>query len=330
MSSVNGKVALITGGANGIGAEVARRLHSKGAKLVLTDLDEVQLKETAARIGEDRVLTQVADVREFADMQSAVDKGTERFGGIDIVMANAGIGSFGSVLEIDPEAFKTVVDVNLMGAFYTVRAALPSVIERRGYVLVVSSLAAFAAVPGMASYDASKAGVEHFANSLRLELAHRGVDVGSAHMSWIDTPLVRESKELTTFLEMLSKLPGPLKKTTSVEKCGETFLKGIEGRKSRVYCPSWVGLCAGCGRWSRHRSVNGTYVSSSPICCQGWTLKPTRSAAISAPAPKRWKSIDPPHRRGRGDRRAAGRLQHQGVGGDTEIIAATGPGRRDA
>lgn len=247
MGSVNGKVALITGGANGIGAEVARRLHEKGAKLVLTDLDEGQLKDIAGRLGGDRVLTVVADVRELSAMQNAVAQGIERFGGIDIVMANAGIGSFGSVLEIDPEAFKTVIDVNLMGVFYTVRAALSSVIERRGYVLIVSSLAAFAAAPGMASYDASKAGVEHFANSLRLELAHRGVDVGSAHMSWIDTPLVRESKELATFQEMLSKLPGPLKKTTSVEDCGEAFVKGIEGRKSRIYCPSWVGLM----RWLR-------------------------------------------------------------------------------
>ncbi|MDT5014705.1 MAG: hypothetical protein QOD39_865 [Mycobacterium sp.] len=247
MSSVRGKVVLITGGANGIGAEVASRLHGKGAKLVLTDLDEVPLKDVVTRLGEDRVLTAVADVRELSEMQAAVDKGIERFGGIDIVMANAGIGAFGSVLEIDPEAFKTVVDVNLMGVFYTVRAALPSVIERRGYVLVVSSLAAFAAAPGMASYDASKAGVEHFANSLRLELAYRGVDVGSAHMSWIDTPLVRESRELSTFGEMISKLPGPLKKTTSVEKCGEIFVKGIEGRKSRIYCPGWVGLT----RWLR-------------------------------------------------------------------------------
>jgi NAD(P)-dependent dehydrogenase (short-subunit alcohol dehydrogenase family) len=247
MASVNGKVALITGGANGIGAEVARRLHAKGAKLVLTDLDAGQLKDVAAGLGEDRVLTVVADVRELSAMQAAAAKAIERFGGIDIVMANAGIGAFGSVLEIDPEAFKTVVDVNLMGVFYTVRAALPSVLERRGYVLVVSSLAAFAAAPGMASYDASKAGVEHFANSLRLELAHRGVDVGSAHMSWIDTPLVRESKELSTFQEMLAKLPGPLKKTTSVQECGEAFIKGIEGRKSRIYCPSWVGLT----RWMR-------------------------------------------------------------------------------
>lgn len=247
MGSVNGKVVLITGGANGIGAEVARRLHGKGAKLVLTDLDEGVLAEVASSLGEDRVVTVVADVRDLAAMQAAVAVGVERFGGIDVVIANAGIGAFGSVLEIDPEAFKTVVDVNLMGVFYTVRAALPSIIERRGYVLVVSSLAAFAAAPGMASYDASKAGVEHFANSLRLELAHRGVDVGSAHMSWIDTPLVRESKELSTFQEMLAKLPGPLKNTTSVEECGETFVKGIEGRKSRIYCPRWVGLA----RWLR-------------------------------------------------------------------------------
>ena len=107
MGSVNGKVAFITGGANGIGAEVARRLHDKGAKLVLTDVDETLLKEVAARLGEDRVLTVVADVRDFAAMQAAVDKGIERFGGIDIVIANAGIAVYGSVLGVDPAAFKT-------------------------------------------------------------------------------------------------------------------------------------------------------------------------------------------------------------------------------
>jgi len=194
MSSVNGKVALITGGANGIGAEVARRLHAKGAKLVLTDLDEVQLKDVATRLGENRVLTVVADVRELSAMQAAADKAIERFGGIDIVMANAGIATYGSVLHVDPEAFKTLIDVNVLGVFHTVRAALPSVIDRRGYVLIVSSGAAYLALPGMAPYNASKAGVEHLANALRLEVAHLGVDVGSAHMSWVDTPLVSDAK----------------------------------------------------------------------------------------------------------------------------------------
>ena len=89
----------------------------------------------------------------------------------------------------------------MVGVFHTVRAALPSVIERRGYVLIVSSLAAYAAGAGHgARTTPRKAGVEHFANALRLEVAHQGVDVGSAHMSWIDTPMVQDSKaDLTTF-----------------------------------------------------------------------------------------------------------------------------------
>ena len=248
MGSVNGKVALITGGANGIGAEVARQLHDKGARVVLTDVDEGLLKEVAARIGEDRVLTVVADVRDLSAMQNAVDKGIERFGGIDIVMANAGIGTYGSVLQVDPEAFRTLIDVNVVGVFHTVRATLPSVINRRGYVLIVSSVAAYLALPGLAPYNAAKAGVEHFANALRLEVAHLGVDVGSAHMSWIDTPLVRESKaDLSTVGEMLASLPGPLAKTTSVEKCGDAFVKGIEARKRRINCPGWVEVL----RWIR-------------------------------------------------------------------------------
>lgn len=243
MSSVNGKVALITGAANGIGAEVARRLHQKGAKLVLTDLDEAQLEAVAVRLGGDRVVTEVADVRQLSEMQAAVDKGIERFGGIDIVVANAGIGVYGSVLNVDPAAFKTLIEVNALGVFYTVRAALASVIERRGYVLIVSSAAAYAAIPGGSSYNLSKAGVEHFANGLRMEVAHHGVDVGSAHMLWIDTPLVRETKaELASFRAMIDALPGPLSTTTSVEECGEAFIKGIEGRKRQINCPSWVGL----------------------------------------------------------------------------------------
>jgi NAD(P)-dependent dehydrogenase (short-subunit alcohol dehydrogenase family) len=248
MGSVNGKVALITGGANGVGAEVARRLHDKGARVVLTDLDEVLLKEVATRLGEDRVLAAVADVRDLSAMQNAVDKGIERFGGIDIVVANAGIGTYGSVLQVDPEAFRTLIDVNVVGVFHTVRATLPSVIDRQGYVLIVSSGAAYLAFPGLAPYNAAKAGVEHFANALRLEVAHLGVDVGSAHMSWIDTPLVRESKaDLSTVREMLASLPGPLAKTTSVEKCGDAFVKGIEARKRRINCPGWVEVL----RWIR-------------------------------------------------------------------------------
>lgn len=243
MSAVNQKVVLITGGARGVGAEVARRLHATGANLVLTDVDEAALREIGTDLGEDRVLTAVADVRDLAAMEDVAARAVDRFGGIDVVMANAGISTYGSVLKVDPEAFRTLVDVNIVGVFNTVRAALPAVIDRRGYVLIVSSAAAFAASPGLAPYDTAKAGVEQFANALRLEVAHLGVDVGSAHMLWIDTPLVQDAKsDLPSFRKMLDALPGPLGKTTSVEACGKAFVKGIEQRKRYVYCPDYVSV----------------------------------------------------------------------------------------
>lgn len=240
MDSLAGKVVLITGAARGIGEEVARRLHRRGARLVLVDLDEVPLNALAAELG-DRVATAVADVTDLRSMNAAVATGVDSFGGLDVVVANAGIASYGSVLAVDPAAFRRVIDVNLVGAFHTVRAALPSIIDRRGYVLVVSSAAAYVPAPGMAAYDASKAGLEHFANALRLEVAHLGVDVGSAQMAWIDTPLVREAKaDLASFRSMLNSLPGPLGRTVSVQECGERFEKGIADRSRHIDVPGWV------------------------------------------------------------------------------------------
>lgn len=242
MASVAGKTAFITGGARGVGAEVARRLHARGANVVVTDLDEEPLAALIDELGDSRVHTELVDVRDLPAMEAAAGRAVERFGGIDIVVANAGIASYGSVLQVDPEAFRTLMDVNVTGVFHTVRATLPAVLVRRGYVLIVSSLAAYAAAPGLAAYNASKAAVEQFANALRLEVAHRGVAVGSAHMSWIDTPMVQDTKaDLSTFSELVSKLPYPLSTTTSVEACGRAFAAGIEGRKRQINCPRWVG-----------------------------------------------------------------------------------------
>ncbi|MEZ0364415.1 SDR family oxidoreductase [Mycobacterium sp. pUA109] len=247
MKPVSSQVVFITGAAGGVGTEVACRLHRKGARLLLTDVDEPRLRELSAELGDERVMTVVADVRDPAAMQAAADHAVERFGGIDTVLANAGIVSYGSVRQVDPDAFKRVIDVNVLGVFHTVRAALPSVIARRGYILIVSSLAAYGAAAGMASYSTSKAGVEYFANTLRLEVAHLGVDVGSAHMSLLDTPLLRDAKaDLATFREMLAA-HGPGFTVTSVQDCGQAFIKGIERRKHRVNCPRWVGAA----RWLR-------------------------------------------------------------------------------
>lgn len=238
---ISDQVVLITGGARGIGAETAKALARRGAKVVLTDVDQPALDATVAAIGEDKALGVYADVTDLSSMEEAVAAGLEKFGRLDSVLANAGIASYGSVLAVDPATFKRVVDINITGVFNTVRAALPAVLESKGYVLVVSSLAAFAPAPSLTAYTASKAGAENLASALRIELAHQGVAVGSAHMSWIDTPLVQDAKsDLPAFQQMLSKMPYPLSKTTDVDACVKAFVAGIEGRKRRVYCPGWV------------------------------------------------------------------------------------------
>jgi NAD(P)-dependent dehydrogenase (short-subunit alcohol dehydrogenase family) len=278
MTSVQGKVVLITGGARGIGAEVARRLHSKGATLVLTDLDKDELATLAADLGGgERVLTRVADVRDLPAMQAVADEAVERFGGLDVVVANAGIASYGTVLQVDPEAFKRVLDVNLLGVFHTARATLPTLIDRAGYLLIVSSLAAFTAAPGMASYDMSKAGNEHLAHALRLEVGHRGVGIGVAHMSWIDTALVRDTKsDLPSFVDLVRRLPWPLNKTTSVDACATAFVKGIEGRKDRVYCPGWVVAF----RWLK--PLLSTRIGELPVRRTTAELMPRMDAEVAA------------------------------------------------
>lgn len=239
--SMHGKVVMITGAARGIGAETARRLAARGATLSLVGMEPPLLRELAGSLGPSHVWC-ACDVTDQRALEGAVAETVARAGGIDVVVANAGIACRGTVAVADIEAMARVIDVNLTGVFRTVKAALPHVIERKGYVLVVSSAAAFSAMPGIAAYAASKAGVEQFANVLRLEVAHHGVDVGSAHMTWIDTDLVRDvRKDSTVFNRMLAKMPGPFGTITSLVDCADAFVRAIERRERKLFVPSSLG-----------------------------------------------------------------------------------------
>lgn len=275
--AITEQVILITGGARGIGLETARALAARGAKLVLTDLDSPALEEAVAALGADNCVGIVADVCDLAAMEAAVATAVEKFGRIDVVLANAGIASYGSVMAIDPAAFQRTLDINIVGVFNTARASIPALEQSKGYLLVVSSLAAFAAAPGLAAYNASKAGVEHFANALRLEVTHKGIGVGCAHMSWIDTPLVQDAKaDLPTFQELISKLPAPLNRTTGVDACVKAFVKGIDKRSRHVYCPGWV---RGVGL---NRNVVNSAVGALPILRLVPDILPRMDAEVRA------------------------------------------------
>ncbi|WP_432829036.1 SDR family oxidoreductase [Dactylosporangium sp. CA-092794] len=238
--SLSGQVVLVTGAARGIGEHTARQAAARGARLALVGLEPERLERLAGEIG---AVWFAADVTDQTSMAAAVEGVLAAYGRIDAVVANAGVASRGTVSAGDVEALVRTVEVNLIGVMRTAAACLPHLIAARGYLLIVASAASFAALPGMAAYCASKAGVEHFGNALRLEVAHHGVAVGTAHPSWVDTDLVRDARDdLPAFKDTLTRLPPPLGSTTSVERCAAAFTDALERRRRKVFVPRSVML----------------------------------------------------------------------------------------
>jgi NAD(P)-dependent dehydrogenase (short-subunit alcohol dehydrogenase family) len=234
-------VVLITGAARGIGAEAARQLYAKGAQVSLVGLEQELLEQRATELGP-RAAWFEADVTDVDALTRAVEGTVERFGGIDVVIANAGIGPVGTVATIDPEVFERTIQINLLGVWRTVRATLPHVVERRGYILPIASLAAAMQAPLMAHYAAAKAGVEAFSNSLRIELAHTGTKVGVAYFGFIDTDMVRISFEESAAKLMRESTPWPVKTVVPVERAGRAIVRAVERRARIAYAPRWVPI----------------------------------------------------------------------------------------
>ena len=239
---LDGKVVFITGSARGIGEHTARLAVQRGAKVSLVGLEPERLAALARELGASATWFE-CDVTATESLEAAVDGTVRHFGGIDVVVANAGVGTYRTVSLSSAESLAKTVQINLLGTMRTVSATLPHVIERRGYLLLVASASAFAAMPGMSAYAASKAGVEQFGNVLRQELAAKHVGVGVAYPCWIDTDMVRDQRaRMPTFDKIHATLPGPLGSYTSVEACAEAFVDGIARRRRRVYVPRTLAV----------------------------------------------------------------------------------------
>jgi NAD(P)-dependent dehydrogenase (short-subunit alcohol dehydrogenase family) len=182
-----------------------------------------------------------ADVRDGTALRAAIDDCAKVMGGIDMIVANAGIAEFGTVRQTDEVSFERVLDINLNGVFRTLKYATPHLQRSRGHAMVVASAISFTPLAGLASYAASKAGVEMLALAYRQEVAHLGVTVGLVHPSWIDTDLVRSIEaDLPSFQELRGRLPYPGNVTTSVDRAAAAIVKGLVRRRSRVYVPRAV------------------------------------------------------------------------------------------
>src|SRR3954468_1177302 len=237
-----GKTVLITGAARGIGAALARKAAARGARVALAGLEPELLAQVADELGPEHLWVE-ADVTDAEALKSAVQRTVDTFGGLDIAVANAGIAPLTTVYTASAQALARTIEVNLIGSMLTAHAALPSVAERRGHILLISSAAGFTVLPGMSAYCAAKAGLERFGDALRLEVAHRGVTVASAHPTWIDTDLVRDTEAaLPTFAKSRKQLPGPLGAYTSVEECAQALVENLETRRRRVFVPGSVAV----------------------------------------------------------------------------------------
>lgn len=246
---LSGKVALVTGAAKGIGYETARLLHERGASVALVDLSQDEAEAAAATIGE-RTLGLEADVTDRAAMERVTATVVDRFGGIDVVVANAGIASPTepmSVVSVD--SFERVIDVDLYGVWRTVQPALGQVIERRGHIVVVASVYAFVNGAMATPYAMAKAGVEALGRSLRVELASHGASAGVAYFGFIDTDMVRDAFADPIARKVEDAFPAFMRRRLPPRAAAAAIVDGIESRAPWMIRPRWWGL------WSALRGV---------------------------------------------------------------------------
>lgn len=237
--SLEGRAAVVTGGARGVGELLARRLAARGAKIALVGLEPEELKRVSEELPTDSGHWH-ADVTDSDTMERVAREVGERFGRVDIVVANAGVAHGDPFAHSEARSWSRVIEVNLLGSAVTARAFLPALEESRGYLLQIASLAAITPAPMMSAYCASKSGVEAFAHCVRAEVGHKGVKVGVGYLSWTDTDMVRGADEDEVMRELRRRLPWPANRTYPLDPAVDRIVAGIERRSSHVYGQWWL------------------------------------------------------------------------------------------
>ncbi|MBA3513547.1 MAG: SDR family NAD(P)-dependent oxidoreductase [Pyrinomonadaceae bacterium] len=226
MSYWQDKVVMVTGASSGIGRGVAVELARRGARLGLVARRRETLLEIAAEIESFGGLAVAlpGDVRDANAVEAAADRFRERFGVIDVLIANAGIGSTNDAAELRAGEVAGVINVNLIGAANSVAAVIPDMVAKgHGQLVVISSLAAYRGLPKSAAYCASKAAVSAFFESLRLDLQPRGIDVTIIHPGFIKTPLTAGRHAQMPFLMELDVAVGKILRAIEKKKKSYAF-----------------------------------------------------------------------------------------------------------
>ena len=199
MAEFSGKVAIVSGGARGIGRAAARKLAGEGASVVICSDREEQVEETVTALREEglEVRGVRADVTSSADMKKLMDLASETYGGVDVLVNSAGVQRYGTVVETEEEVWDEVLDANLKGVYLASRYAIPEMRKRGGGAIVnLSSVQAFASQTGVAAYTASKGGINALTRAMALDHAGENIRVNAVCPASVDTPMLRWSADL--------------------------------------------------------------------------------------------------------------------------------------
>ena len=239
LSRLAGKRVLITGAARGIGAALAERLASHGARIALVGLEPERMAAVAERCGEGTFVAE-CDVSDNEKVTAAVDEAAEALGGLDVVVANAGIATGGPLRSQDLRSWERVIEINLLGVMYTDRAALPHLERSGGYLLNIASTAAVMRAPGLSAYCSAKAGVEALSDCLRVEMLPLGVAVGVAYFLFLDTDMVTDGeREMPLLQRAKAEMPRPFARTYPLPPAIDEVVSAIAERRRRVAYPRW-------------------------------------------------------------------------------------------
>jgi NAD(P)-dependent dehydrogenase (short-subunit alcohol dehydrogenase family) len=235
--SLEGRRVLITGAARGIGAALAERLHQRGARIALLGLEQERLAAVAARCGD--APWAACDVTDRAAVERTMGTSVDALGGLDVVVANAGVAAQLPLVGGDPAVMERTIAVNVLGVYYTLRAAGPHISHARGYALPIASVGAVVHLPLMGAYSASKAAVEALGNTLRIELRPSGARVGVAYFAEIDTEMTSRGFGTEAAAKLTARFRG-VNRVAPLRLAIDALEHGIARRARRIVAPPWA------------------------------------------------------------------------------------------
>ena len=241
---LSGAIVLITGAGQGIGREIVLETLRRGGIAVAVEVNSESANKIEAEIGGQGTV-HIADVCDAAAMAAVARDTIQRYGGIDVVIANAGIERVAPVQDMDPADFEAVIETNILGVYRTIKPALDSVIARNGHVIAISSVAGLIPFPLAVAYSASKAAVDMMMRVIRMELSGTGASAGAAYFGFVQTRMADRIFSDPVIARAIARIPSRLlgiRPLPTPHQVAVIVLNGAERRRARVFAPRMVGI----------------------------------------------------------------------------------------